>query len=87
MNPSRESPFAYLKRARRRDGWTPAGVQRVLGIHADYLWLLEAGEASLPGLDTLRKLANLYGVPLPEFFRGLGLEDEARAAEACEVAR
>lgn len=81
MSNRRESPFAYLRRVRERDGWTPAGVQRVLGIHADYLRLIEAGEAPLPSLGDLKRLAHLYGVPLPEFWAGLGLHDEAQRAD------
>lgn len=74
-----ESPFAYLRRVRQRDGWTLTHAERVLGLDTGYLARLEAGESGLPSLTLLEQMARLYAVPLPEFWRALGLHDEAEA--------
>lgn len=81
MSTRHESPFAYLRRVRRNDGWSLTHAERVLGLDTGYLARLEAGESGLPSLTLLEQMARLYAVPLPEFWAGLGLHDEAQAAD------
>lgn len=79
MSTRRESPFAYLRRVRRNDGWSLTHAERYLRLPTGYLARIEAGEAGLPNLALLEEMARLYAVPLSEFWAGLGLHDEAEA--------
>jgi transcriptional regulator with XRE-family HTH domain len=55
---------ARVKRLRRQRGWSQYALAKQSGVSQPYLWELEAGQKTNPGIETLRKLAKTLGVPV-----------------------
>ena len=66
-----------LGRLRAQRGWTLADVARASGMHATYLGILEDGR-NTPSLNTLFKLADVFGIDVLDFVREIAADRKAR---------
>jgi transcriptional regulator with XRE-family HTH domain len=55
---------ARVKRLRSQRGLSQYALAKHSGVSQPYLWELEAGQKTNPGIETLRKLAKALGVPV-----------------------
>ncbi|HEX9983907.1 MAG TPA: helix-turn-helix transcriptional regulator [Thermoanaerobaculia bacterium] len=65
---------AIVTRLRTERGWTLADLSRLSGMNATWLGVLERG-GNMPGLATIFKLAEVFGVEAAELVRAV---DQAR---------
>ncbi len=60
---------SLLRRLRNRASLTLEAVQRETGVPANYLSGLETGTHRNPTINVLKRLANLYGLPVFEIVK------------------
>ncbi len=63
-----EALGARLRQLRKANGWTLADVAARTGLSVSFLSDIERGRTS-PSLDTLEKLAGVYGLPMSQVLR------------------
>jgi len=63
-----EALGARLRQLRKANGWTLANVAARTGLSVSFLSDIERGRTS-PSLDTLEKLAGVYGLPMSQVLR------------------
>ena len=56
-----------LRALRLMRGWTQEELADACGLHRTYVSMVERGQCNI-GLDNLEKLADAFGLSLPEFF-------------------
>jgi transcriptional regulator with XRE-family HTH domain len=56
-----------LRALRLMRGWTQEELAEACGLHRTYVSMVERGQCNI-GLDNLEKLADAFGLSLPEFF-------------------
>lgn len=58
----------YLKKVRKLNGYTQQEISDLLGVHRSTYAYYECGKTE-PSIDTLKKLANIYGIELSEILQ------------------
>jgi transcriptional regulator with XRE-family HTH domain len=77
----------YLRTIRKQKGLSLKKVEKAAGVSNAYLSQLERGRRNPPHPDILKRLANVYEVPVAELLSAAGYLEEEKGNKARDIER